>query len=266
MKNINRIKTIFSNKNKKLITFVTGGDPDVKTSLKIIKSLPKSGADIIEIGMPFSDPMADGPTIQLSSLRAIKNGTDLNKIFNICKNFRKKNNTTPLILMGYYNIIFHYGVEKFVKSCNIAGVDGLIIVDLQPEEDSELLEKLKSKNIDLIRLVTPTTNEKRLKTILKNASGFLYYVTITGITGQHSAEIKQLRKSIQKVKKSTILPIVAGFGIKNSSQIKEICAFSNGVVIGSSIIKIIEKNIGKNKNLIIPLISKFVRNLKKGVV
>jgi tryptophan synthase alpha chain len=236
----NRISNIFTNNKKKLISFVTGGDPDFETSNEIIENLAISGADIIEIGMPFSDPMADGPTIQLSSLRAIQNGADLNMIFNICKNFRKKNNITPLILMGYYNVIYHFGIDNFIKSCESVGVDGLIIVDLQPEEDSELIDKIQSKNIDLIRLVTPTTNIDRLITILKNASGFLYYVTITGITGQQSANIETLRKSIQEVKKFSPLPVVAGFGIKNATQAKEVCSFSDGVVVGSSIVKIIE--------------------------
>ena len=215
--------------------------------------------------MPFSDPMADGPTIQLSSSRAIKKGSDLLKIFKICKNFRKKNNKTPLILMGYYNVIYHYGIDKFVKMCEKSGIDGLIIVDLQPEEDSELLDKIKLKNIDLIRLITPTTNTDRLKIILKNATGFLYYVTITGITGQHSANINQLRKSILKVKKSTSLPVVAGFGIKNITQAKKISDFTDGIVVGSSIIQIIEKNINKNKNLILSNVCKFVKDLKKGI-
>ena len=261
----NRISTTFSDNKKKLITFVTGGDPNFETSNKIIENLAVSGADIIEIGMPFSDPMADGPTIQQSSLRAIKNGTDLKKIFSICKNFRKKNNLTPLILMGYYNVVYHFGIDNFINSCERVGIDGLIIVDLQPEEDSELLEKIKSKNIDLIRLVTPTTDENRLKTILKNASGFLYYVTITGITGQHSAQIDQLHKSILKVKKSTNLPVVAGFGIKNATQAKKICSFSEGVVIGSSIVKIIEENLEKNEDLILPLVSNFIVDLKKRI-
>ena len=262
----NRIQTIFSDNKKKLIVFVTGGDPDFETSNKIIENLASSGADIIEIGMPFSDPMADVPTIQLSSWRAINNGTDLNKIFSICENFRKKNNFTPLILMGYYNVVYHFGIDNFIKSCLNVGVDGLIIVDLQPEEDPELLEKIQSKNIDLIRLVTPTTNENRLKTILKNASGFLYYVTITGITGQHSAEIEQLRQSIQKVKKLSTLPVVAGFGIKNATQVKEVCSFSDGVVVGSSIVKIIEENLENNKDSILSDISNFVKDLKKGII
>ena len=262
----NRIQTIFSDNKKKLIVFVTGGDPDFETSNKIIENLASSGADINQIGMPFSDPMADGPTIQLSSWRAINNGTDLNKIFSICENFRKKNNITPLILMGYYNVVYHFGIDNFIKSCLNVGVDGLIIVDLQPEEDPELLEKIQSKNIDLIRLVTPTTNENRLKTILKNASGFLYYVTITGITGQHSPEIEQLRQSIQKVKKLSTLPVVAGFGIKNATQVKEVCSFSDGAVVGSSVVKIIEENLENNKNSISSDIANFVVDLKKGII
>jgi len=262
----NRISKTFSNNKKKLITFVTGGDPDLETSNKIIENLANNGADIIEIGMPFSDPMADGPTIQLSSLRAIKNGTDLNKIFYICENFRKKNNNTPLILMGYYNVVYHFGIDKFIENCERVGVDGLIIVDLQPEEDSELLNKIQTKNIDLIRLVTPTTDENRLTTILKNASGFLYYVTITGITGQQSAEIEQLSKSILKVKKLSNLPVVAGFGIKNATQVKKICSFSEGVVVGSSIIKIIEENLENNKNSILPNIANFIKELKKDII
>ena len=262
----NRINNIFSSNKKKLITFVTGGDPDFKTSSEILENLANSGADIIEIGMPFSDPMADGPTIQLSSMRAIKKGTDLNMIFNLCQIFRKKNRVTPLILMGYYNVIYHYGINNFIESCEKTGVDGLIIVDLQPEEDPELLLKIKSKNIDLIRLVTPTTNHDRLKIILKNASGFLYYVAITGITGQQSADITKLKKSILKVKELTNLPVVVGFGIKNALQVKEVCSFSNGAVVGSSIVKIIEENY-KNKNEEIATnISKFVNNLKKGIL
>ena len=263
----NRISTTFSDNKKKLITFVTGGDPDFETSKQIIEHLAISGADIIEIGMPFSDPMADGPTIQLSSLRAIKKGMDLNKIFNICENFRKKNNIIPLILMGYYNVIYHFGIDNFIKSREHVGVDGLIIVDLQPEEDSELLNKIQTKNIDLIRLVTPTTDENRLTTILKNASGFLYYVTITGITGQQSAEIEQLSKSILKVKKLSNLPVVAGFGIKNATQVKKICSFSEGVVVGSSIIKIIEESINNkiSKDKTVYKIGKFVKSLSRAI-
>ena len=263
---ISRINKTFSDNEKKLVTFITGGDPNFETSKKIVKTIAESGADIIEIGMPFSDPMADGPSIQLSSTRAINNGTDLNKIFNLCESFRKENDITPLILMGYYNIVYNYGIDNFIESCERTGVDGLIIVDLQPEEDSELFLKIKSKNIDLIRLVTPTTDQNRLNTILKHASGFLYYVTITGITGQKSAEIGKLRKSILKVKESTNLPVIAGFGIKNFDQVKDICSFSDGAVVGSAIVKIIEENYKNNKDKIVFKISKFVENLKKGIL
>ncbi|SVC01850.1 uncharacterized protein METZ01_LOCUS254704, partial [marine metagenome] len=173
-----------------MVTFVTGGDPDQSTSKKILNTIINSGADIIEIGMPFSDPMADGPTIQLSSNRAIQNGTNINSIFDICQNIRKTNDIVPIILMGYYNVILQYGIKNFTEKCSSIGIDGLIIVDLQPEEDPELFESIKSHNIDLIRLITPTTSKKRLKIITNHASGFLYYVTITGITGQQSADIE----------------------------------------------------------------------------
>ena len=182
-----RIKKIFQTKEKKLVTFTTGGDPDLNTSLEILKTIINNGIDIIEIGMPFSYPMADGPTIQESSVRSLANGTKINDIFELVINIRKFNNETPIILMGYYNSIFNLGIDNFTSKCAETGVDCLIIVDLQPEEDSELLTKTMDKGIDLIRLITPTTDQKRLVTILNNASGFLYYVTVTGITGQNSA-------------------------------------------------------------------------------
>ena len=187
-----RIKKIFEDNSKKLVPFVTGGDPDYITSKEILDKIIEKGADVIEIGMPFSDPMADGPTIQLASKRAIDNGTNLETIFKICNHIREKNFSIPIVLMGYYNVILHYGIKNFVNKINSIGVDCLIIVDLQPEEDQELYDTLKSKNIDLIRLITTNTNSKRLSTITNQASGFLYYVTITGITGQKSANIQEL--------------------------------------------------------------------------
>lgn len=260
----NRIKKIFENNKKNLITFITAGDPNFEISNKIIDTIAENGADIIELGMPFSDPMADGPTIQMSSSRAIKQGIDLDNIFKLCKNFRKINNVTPLILMGYYNVILHYGVDKFVKECEENGIDGLIIVDLQPEEDQEMLSAIKSTHLDLIRLITPTTNTERLLTILKNASGFLYYITITGITGQHSANMKELQNSINKIKQHSKLPIVAGFGIKDEFQAREISNFCDGVVIGSSIVKIIEDNL-ENTDKAISTIGNFIQKLKLGI-
>jgi len=258
-----RIKKVFESNKKKLITFVTGGDPDINSSNKILETIEKNGADIIEIGMPFSDPMADGPIIQLSSKRAIKKGVTLDNIFSICKKLRSNNDEVPIILMGYYNVIYNYGVKNFVNSCKSNGVDGLIVVDLQPEEDPDLLIEIQSSNINLIRLITPTTNNDRLNKILENASGFLYYVTITGITGQKEANIKELDKSIKNIRRFTDLPIVAGFGIKNKKQVSEVCRICDGAVVGSSLVKIIEDNLD-NFDKSLSLVANFVNDLKKG--
>ena len=259
-----RIKKKFKTKGKKLVTFTTGGDPDLNTSFEILETIINNGIDIIEIGMPFSDPMADGPTIQESSVRSLANGTKINDIFELVLNIRKFNNEIPIILMGYYNSIFNLGIDNFTAKCASTGVDGLIIVDLQPEEDSELYTKSKEKNIDLIRLITPTTDQERLNTILNNASGFLYYVTVTGITGQNSANIDDLKNSINSIKSSTKLPIVAGFGIKNRNDVEQISTFTDGVVVGSSIVNIIKDNLN-NKNKMINEIKVFTKDLKEGI-
>jgi len=259
-----RIKKKFEKKGNKLVTFTTGGDPDLNTSIEILKTIINNGIDIIEIGMPFSDPMADGPTIQESSVRSLANGTKINNIFEIVKNIRKFDNEIPIILMGYYNSIFNLGIDNFTVKCTEAGVDGLIIVDLQPEEDSELFTKSKERGIDLIRLITPTTDQKRLTTILSNASGFLYYVTITGITGQNSANIEDLKQSINTIKSSTKLPIVAGFGIKSRNDVEQISTFTDGVVVGSSIVNIIKDNLN-DKNKMINEIKIFTKDLKEGI-
>ncbi len=259
----NLISQAFKNKEKKLVTFVTGGDPDLNTSLEIIKTIINNGVDIIEIGMPFSDPMADGPTIQLSSNRAISNGIDLENIFTLSSEAKKIKNNLPVILMGYYNLILYFGIEHFVKKCKENGVDGLIIVDLQPEEDEDLINELSKHDIDLIRLITPTTDEERLKLILKNASGFLYYVSVMGITGQKSADLNELENSVKFIKKFTNLPVVPGFGIKNSSDVNNICRIADGAVVGSSLIKIIEENLN-NKEKILSEIDKFSKDLKRG--
>jgi len=259
----NLISQTFKNKEKKLVTFVTGGDPDLHTSLEIIKTIINNGADIIEIGMPFSDPMADGPTIQLSSNRAISKGIDLEDIFYLATEAKKIKNDIPIILMGYYNLILYFGIEKFVKRCKENAVNGLIIVDLQPEEDEDLINELKNNQIDLIRLITPTTNEERLKLILNNASGFLYYVSVMGITGQKSADLNDLEKSVAFIKRHTNLPVVPGFGIKNSTDVNNICRVADGAVVGSSIIKIIEENLS-NKEKMLSEINKFSKDLKNG--
>ena len=259
------LSQVFKNKSKKLVTFVTGGDPDFKTSNQIISKIINNNIDIIEIGMPFSDPMADGPTIQLSSNRALRNNINLDDIFKLVSNAKNLKKELPVILMGYYNVIFHYGVKKFVENCLKNGVDGLIIVDLQPEEDEELIIELKKNKIDLIRLITPTTDENRLKFILKNASGFLYYVSVMGTTGQKSADISELQKSVNFIKKYTNLPVVPGFGIKNADDVNNICKIADGAVVGSSIIKIIEENI-KNKDFMLKKIDKFTKELKQGTI
>ena len=258
-----RIKKTFSDNKKKLITFVTGGDPDQLTSTEILQAIIKNGADIIEIGMPFSDPMADGPTIQLSSNRAINSDINLDRIFEISHKIRIINQEIPIILMGYYNTILHYGINQFAQRCSSVGIDGLIIVDLQPEEDSALYDAILKYNISLIRLITPNTTPDRLKIICSNASGFLYYVTVTGITGEKSADMFELRKSIKKIKEYSNLPIVAGFGINNKIMVSEICEVTDGVVIGSSIIKIVENNLD-NKDKMLKLIGSFVKDLKDG--
>ena len=259
----NLISQIFKDNKKKLVTFVTGGDPDLETSLKIIKTLIINGVDIIEIGMPFSDPMADGPTIQLSSSRAISKGINLLDIFHLASEAKKLKNNLPIILMGYYNLILYFGIKKFVKQCKENGVDGLIIVDLQPEEDEDLINELNENQIDLIRLITPTTDEERLKLILNNASGFLYYVSVMGITGQKSADLNDLKKSVAFIKKHTNLPVVPGFGIKNSTDVNNICKIADGAVVGSSIIKIIEENL-TNKEKMLSEIENFSKDLKNG--
>ena len=259
----NLISQAFKNNGKKLITFVTGGDPDFDTSLEIIKTIIKNGADIMEIGMPFSDPMADGQTIQLSSKRAISKGIDLENIFSLAAEAKKIKNDLPIILMGYYNLILYFGIKKFVKRCKENGVDGLIVVDLQPEEDEDLINELRNNQIDLIRLITPTTDEERLKLILNNASGFLYYVSVMGITGQKSADLNDLQKSVAFIKKHTNLPVVPGFGIKDSSDVNKICKIADGAVVGSSIIKIIEENLN-DKEKMLSEIDKFSKDLKNG--
>lgn len=223
------------------ITFLTAGDPDYKTSKEIISSLPKKGVDIIEIGFPFSDPMADGPAIQASSLRSLKNGMNLKKTLELVKEIRNDNQETPIVLMGYYNPIYIYGNIKFLKDAHDAGVDGLIVVDLPPEEDDELCIPAKEYGIDFIRLCTPTTDEIRLPTVLKNASGFIYYVSISGITGTKTPDFTNVAEAIKFLKSHSDLPIAVGFGIKTPENAKAVAVNAEGTVVGSSIVEIIQK-------------------------
>ena len=249
---MNRIKKTFDQlkkDNKKALgIFVTAGDPDFETSLELITNFPDCGVDFIEIGMPFSDPMADGPSIQLSSQRALKSGMKLDKCLSLITIFRKKNNHTPIILMGYYNPIYKFGKEKFIKSCLKSGVDALIIADLPPEEDNEFYFEAEKNKLSMIRLVTPTTDEKRLKKILFNASGFVYYVSITGITGTQAPNVKNVETNIKKIQKNTNLPIVIGFGIRTPAQAAVMSNTCDGIVIGSAVVDLIKKSLDNRIN------------------
>ena len=243
-----------------LVTYVMACDPDYETSLEIIKNLPQAGADIIELGMPFSDPMADGPTIQQAGTRALSQDCNLNKILDMVKEFRTDNNDTPIILMGYYNPIYHYSVDKFVKDVTDAGVDGIIIVDLPPEEEAEFTDVATPAGLSLIKLTTPTTDKQRAEKILKNSSGFIYHVSVAGITGQKSPDTKAVKDRIDSLRELTGLPIAVGFGIKTPEQAKEISSLADGIVVGSAIVKLIEKNLG-NKKTIIESINVFVQEI-----
>ena len=229
-----------------LVTFITAGDPNLQTSLEILHRLPSAGADIIEIGMPFSDPMADGPAIQAASLRSLANGGSLRATLEMVRSFREKNQTTPLILMGYFNPIYQYGTTQFVNDAASAGVDGLIMVDLPPEEDDELCDPARTAGLHWIRLVTPTTNKDRLSDVLANSSGFVYYVSIAGITGTQSAGAASIEKAVHQIKTKSDLPVAVGFGIKTREQVKEIGNIAEGVVVGSVIVNEIEQNLDAN--------------------
>ena len=218
------------------VTFLMAGDPDPKTSLDIIKALPKAGADIIEIGMPFTDPMADGPSIQAAGLRALKAGMTLKKTLEMVRGFRKDDNATPLVLMGYYNPIYIYGVDKFLADAKAAGVDGLIIVDLPPEEDTELCVPALKAGLNFIRLATPTTDDKRLPAVLANTSGFVYYVSITGITGSGAADSKAVGDAVARIKRHTNLPVCVGFGIRTPDAARAIAERANGAVVGTALV------------------------------
>ncbi len=219
-----------------LVTFVTAGDPDQKTAREIVLGLPAAGADMIELGMPFSDPMADGPSVQTSSLRALKAGATLANTLELVAAFRTKDQDTPIILMGYYNPIYIYGVDAFLTDAKAAGIDGLIIVDLPPEEDSELCEPAIESGIRWIRLATPTTDEKRLPKVLNNASGFIYYVSILGVTGSASTPEDATRKAVARLKSHTDLPVAVGFGIKTPEMAATIAKSADAAVVGSAIV------------------------------
>ena len=219
-----------------LVAFVTAGDPDYDRSLALLRGLPQAGADLVELGMPFTDPMADGPSIQASSLRALKAGISLARTLELVARFREKDSATPIILMGYYNPIYSYGVPKFLKDAIAAGVDGLIVVDLPPEEDEELCLPALSAGLNFIRLATPTTDDRRLPTVLRNTSGFVYYVSIAGITGTRSAAGADIKAAVERLKRHTKLPVAVGFGIKTRTQAAEVAASADAAVVGSALV------------------------------
>lgn len=226
-----------------LVTFVTAGDPDLATSKAILAGLPKAGADVIELGMPFSDPMADGPAIQASSLRALKAGHTMRDTLDMVREFRKTDNETPIVLMGYYNPIYVYPAEKFLDDAASAGVDGLIVVDVPPEADDELCLPAVERGLNFVRLATPTTDDKRLKTVLKNTSGFLYYVSITGITGSGSADPADVQRQVARLKRATTLPVAVGFGVRTPDQARAIAEGADAVVVGSALVRSIEDSL-----------------------
>jgi tryptophan synthase alpha chain len=229
-----------------LVTFITAGDPDYDTSLAILKGLAGAGADIIELGMPFSDPMADGPAIQASSQRALKAGQTMQKTLAMVRAFRTDDQATPIVLMGYYNPIYVYPADRFVADAAAAGVDGLIVVDMPPEEDAELRPAAKEAGLDFIRLATPTTDARRLPAVLANSSGFVYYVSIAGITGTAAPDLSEVKAQVGRIKAETSLPVAVGFGVKTEAQVSAIGSIADGVVVGSALVASIADSLDPN--------------------
>ncbi|KQT83983.1 tryptophan synthase subunit alpha [Aurantimonas sp. Leaf443] len=230
-----------------LVTFLMAGDPDLETAFQIMQGLPAAGADLIELGMPFSDPMADGPAIQRAGLRALKGGMTLRKTLEVVRRFRAEEGDTPVILMGYFNPIYIYGVEAFVADARAAGVDGLIVVDLPPEMDDELCLPALAAGLNFIRLATPTTDDKRLPAVLKNTSGFVYYVSITGITGSAAPDAGKVAAAVERIKRHTDLPVCVGFGVRGADQAREIGRGADGVVVGSALVQALETSLAEGK-------------------
>ena len=243
---------------KAFVAYVMAGDPDYDTSLEVIKGLPGAGVDIIELGMPFTDPMADGPTIQLAGQRALEGGQTLEKTLAMATEFRKTDDTTPIVMMGYYNPIYNRGVDKFLTDAKTAGIDGLIVVDLPPEEDDELCIPAQKAGLNFIRLATPTTDDQRLPKVLQNTSGFVYYVSITGITGAAAAQAADVAPEVARIKAKTDLPVIVGFGIRSPETSREIAGVADGAVVGSAIV-------GKLADgATVPEVLEFVRGLAEG--
>lgn len=251
-----------------LVTFIMAGDPDLATSLAVLKGLPAAGADIVELGMPFTDPMADGPAIQAAGLRALHAGTTLRKTLALVKEFRAGNATTPLVLMGYYNPIYVYGVERFLADAMAAGVDGLIVVDLPPEEDAELCLPALRAGLNFIRLATPTTDDARLPAVLANTSGFVYYVSITGITGAATPDYSAVAAAVARIKRHTDLPVAVGFGVKTAASAATIAASADAVVVGSALVEALRASLDDNAAATpktVSAVADLVRQLAAGV-
>jgi tryptophan synthase alpha chain len=251
-----------------LVTFTMAGDPDYRTSLALAKALPKAGADVIELGMPFTDPMADGPAIQAAGLRALRGGQTMKKTLSLVREFRKGDDATPIVLMGYYNPVYIYGVDKFLVDAKSAGIDGLIIVDLPPEEDEELCLPALKAGLNFIRLATPTTDDKRLPTVLNNTSGFVYYVSITGITGAAAPDTAKVTDAVRRIKRHTGLPVAVGFGVKTAKHARAIAEGADGVVVGSALVEALRASLDKNgkaKVGTVKAVTGLVSQLAKGV-
>ena len=243
------------------VPFITAGDPDMETSSAILEQLPAAGADIIELGAPFSDPMADGPAVQASSMRALKSGATMVKVLQMVARFRKADKKTPIVLMGYYNSIHAYGTAKFVRDVAQAGVDGLIVVDLPIEEDEVLRVPAKAQGVDLIRFVTPTTDEARLKRIVADASGYLYYVAVAGVTGTKQAPEAEIAAAVARVRAATNLPCTVGFGIRTPQQAAAVAALGDGVVVGSAIVSLVAAHQAQGKDAVIAKVLELTRVL-----
>ncbi len=267
MKRENRLTALFKELKDKgekaLVTFITAGDPDLESTERLVTALAQNGADIVELGVPFSDPMADGPTIQASSERALESGTTLPKVLKLVKRLRDGGLTIPIVLFGYYNPVFVYGHERFARDAKRAGVDGVLIVDLPPEEASGLAGELKKAGIEFVYLLTPTSDEKRIGLVVEKAGGFIYYVSVTGVTGARKKVASEIKDHVRRIKRFTELPVCVGFGISTPEQARKVSRWADGVVVGSAIVDIIARNRGSKD--MVKKVAEFVKSLKEGM-
>lgn len=261
-----RIETTFetlrAQKKKALIPYVMAGDPDLRTTESLVPEIERAGADIIELGVPFSDPIADGPTIQRASERALRSGTTLKKVMATVKRLRKKKVSIPVIIMTYYNIIFQYGINRFSKDAVSSGIDGVIVPDLPPEEASEFIEVSKSSGLDPIFLLSPTSTEERIKMVASCCRGFVYYVSMTGITGARLGNISEIKNKIPEIRRYTDLPVAVGFGISGGEEARKIARWADGVIVGSALVKLIEANKGRRLR---PAVARFIKSMKRAI-